>query len=64
MSVVPSSAFIVIGIGGFHPVASKREMSARSSGITNLPFAFRNAVTGGMSGLLYVSIRYAPEGDS
>jgi hypothetical protein len=47
MSVFPSRAFTVKGVGGFQPLARSREMSAFSSDITTLPFASRGTVTGG-----------------
>ena len=50
-SVTPSRAFTVIGIGGFQPVASRREMSAFSSGSTTAPVASRSTDTGGTSGV-------------
>ena len=51
MSVLPSCAVILIGIGGFQPVASSFEMSAFSSGMTQLAVARRAAsTTGGTSG--------------
>ena len=43
MSVLPSCAVILIGIGGFQPVASSFEMSAFSSGSTQLAVARREA---------------------
>ena len=64
MSVLPSLAVIVIGIGGFHPVASSFEMSALSSGISSRPSASRSVTTGGTSGFEYVSIRYLPDGET
>src|SRR6187551_3537264 len=63
-SVVPSAAFTLTGIGGFHPDAIKRLTSAFSNGITSLPFASRKFTTGGTSGDEYVSIRYWPLGDN
>ena len=37
MSVLPSEAIILIGIGGFQPVATSFEMSAFSSGMISAP---------------------------
>jgi hypothetical protein len=51
MSVLPSRPFIRIGVGGFHPVATRREMSARSSVWMTRPFISRTTVTGGVSGV-------------
>jgi hypothetical protein len=51
MSVFPSRAFTVKGVGGFQPLARSREMSAFSSGITTLPFASRSTVTGVVVGV-------------
>jgi hypothetical protein len=62
MSVLPSAAFIVMGVGGFHPVASSFEMSVRSSAITSCPSASRKVTTGGTFGVDAVSITYRPEG--
>ncbi len=64
MSVLPSFAFIVIGIGGFQPVARSFEMSACSSLTSSLPLPSRSATTGGTSGCDQVSRRWRPEGDS
>ena len=52
----------MIGVGGFHPVASSFEMSVRSSGITSRPSASRRVTTGGTSGADDVSIAKRPEG--
>jgi hypothetical protein len=51
MSVLPSRAFMRMGVGGFQPVASSREMSARSSVCATRPFTSRTTVTGGVSGV-------------
>ena len=63
MSVLPSRAFIVTGVGGRQPVASRREMSAFSSVCTMRPPMSRSTVTGGVSGVEYVSTKYRPSGD-
>ena len=41
---------LIIGDGGFQPVANSRVMSAFSSGITSLPFASRKFTTAGTLG--------------
>jgi hypothetical protein len=51
MSVWPSAAFTLNGMGGFQPAASSFEMSAFSRGMTSLPLASRRLTTGGASGL-------------
>jgi hypothetical protein len=61
---LPSAAIILIGIGGFHPVARSFEMSAFSSGRTSLPPVSRSATTGGASGFDQVSTSYIADGDS
>ena len=50
MSVTPSRAFIAIGIGGFQPEATSREMSAFSSATTSCPVLSRRTETGATSG--------------
>ena len=49
-SVFPSRAFTVMGVGGFQPLMSRREMSAFSSVATSLPFSSRSTVTGATLG--------------
>jgi hypothetical protein len=63
-SVLPSRALTVIGVGGFQPVASSREMSVFSSVAISLPFASRSSVVGGTSGFEYVSTKNLPYGAS
>ena len=63
-SVFPSRALTVMGVGGFQPATSRREMSAFSSGATSLPSASRSTVTGATFGCAYVSTNHRPEGES
>jgi hypothetical protein len=62
MSVVPSRAFMVIGVGGRQPAATRRETSARSSSISTRPFPSRSTLTGGVAGVEYVSMNDRPSG--
>ena len=64
MSVLPSRAFIRMGVGGFQPVASSRETSPRSTVCTRRPLRSRTTVTGGVSGVEYVSTKCRPSGES
>jgi hypothetical protein len=47
-SVTPSRAFTEKGVGARHPVAVRREMSARSSVMMTRPVICRSTVTGGV----------------
>ncbi len=51
MSVLPSRALTVKGMGGFQPVASSAEMSAFSTVARSPPRASRTTVTGGSVGV-------------
>src|SRR5258708_40136625 len=62
-SVVPSRAFTTIGVGAFHPAATRRVMSARSSVVISFPPASRNTVTGGPFGCEELSTKYLLVGE-
>ena len=53
---MPSRAFTVKRIGGFHPVATSLVMSAFSSGITTAPAWSRNTTSGARSNVDAASI--------
>ena len=63
-SPTPPRSFTVIGMGGFQPVASRREMSAFSSDSTTLPVASRNTEVEATSGFEKLSTKYLPDGDT
>ena len=69
MSVVPSRPFMVIGIGGFHPVATSREISAVSNATSGFPVTPLRIVFGlswplslrrllGLFALFYASLHF------
>ena len=64
MSVLPSAAFTLNSMGGFHPVATSLLMSACSRLSTIFPLASRSTLMGGVSAVLQVSTSHLPSGES